>query len=109
MEDSEHSERPSAGKLSVEERLKRLNKLVSARTMEGALVVSTNDSDASAVLRWPAEDFNHTPHVIATVFLCGLWAPVWGIMYANRSKEKRSRISIDEYGNLIDEELTIKR
>lgn len=25
----------------------------------------------------PGQPFNHTPHILGTVFLCGLWAPIW--------------------------------
>lgn len=27
-------------------------------------------------------EMNHTPHILASVFLCGLWLPVWAIMAA---------------------------
>lgn len=29
-----------------------------------------------------AQTMNHTPHILATVFLCGLWLPVWILLAA---------------------------
>lgn len=28
------------------------------------------------------EEMSHTPHIIAAIFLCGLWLPVWAIIAA---------------------------
>lgn len=32
---------------------------------------------------------NHTFHLLATVFTCGLWAPVWLIVWALNQSRKR--------------------
>lgn len=28
------------------------------------------------------EEMSHTPHIIAAIFLCGIWLPVWAIIAA---------------------------
>jgi len=43
---------------------------------------------------------NHLAHAVITVFLCGLWLPVWLIAMAANSKQ-RAIISVDPYGNIM--------
>ncbi len=32
-----------------------------------------------------ASEMNHTPHILASVFLCGLWLPIWFILTVTES------------------------
>lgn len=93
--------------ISHEDRLERLSRIVSTRTLEGWSVVDRNEQDVWAVLDLPEKPVNHTLHAIITIFTCALWAPVWLIMTLTHRKEQRVRISIDGYGNLLEEKVTI--
>ena len=42
---------------------------------------------------------NHVLHLLATVFLCGLWLPVW-IIVAATGGERRRVLSVDACGNV---------
>jgi len=42
---------------------------------------------------------NHVLHLLASVFLCGLWIPVW-ILLAATGGEKRHVLTVDPYGNV---------
>jgi hypothetical protein len=44
---------------------------------------------------------NTVAHLLATVFLCGLWLPFW-IIAETTGGEKRSTISVDEWGRVDD-------
>lgn len=46
---------------------------------------------------------NHVLHLLASVFLCGLWIPVW-ILIAVSGGEKRLGLTVDECGNVIRRE-----
>lgn len=55
-------------------------------------------SPTSAVLS-VGQPINHVAHLLASVFLCGLWLPVWAIISATGG-EKRVVVSVDEHGQL---------
>ena len=93
--------------LSHQERLERLSRLVSSRTLEGWIVVDKNDPGVSAVLRKPGKEVNHILHFLITVFTCGLWVIGWIILTLTREKEQRMRVSIDGSGNLLEETIAI--
>jgi hypothetical protein len=42
---------------------------------------------------------NHVLHLLVTVFLFGLWLPVWIILAIDRG-EKRTTVSVDETGHV---------
>jgi hypothetical protein len=42
---------------------------------------------------------NHVLHLLATVFLCGLWLPIW-ILIAATGGERRCDLSVDLCGNV---------
>lgn len=44
---------------------------------------------------------NHVLHLLATVFLCGLWLPMW-IILAVSGGETRSVLSVDRCGNVTE-------
>jgi hypothetical protein len=93
--------------LPLQERLERLSRIVSSKTLEGWSVVDRNEREAWAVLSLPEKPVNHTLHAIITIFSCGAWALVWLIITLTHRKEQRVRISIDGYGNLLEEKMTI--
>lgn len=93
--------------LSHQERLERLYRLVSSRTLEGWIVVDKNDPDVSAVLRKQGKEVNHILHFLITVFTCGLWAIGWLFITLTGEKEQRMRVSIDGYGNLLEEIIAV--
>ncbi len=43
---------------------------------------------------------NHVAHALITFLLCGLWLPIW-IVLAVADQEKRTVVSIDEHGRLL--------
>ena len=38
------------------------------------------------MVRAEIHEFNHTPHILASVFLCGCWSPVWLLFYLFRDR-----------------------
>ena len=99
-------EQPGAA-ISQQDRQERLSRLVSSRTLEGWVVVDRNDRDASAVLMLPGKPVNHLLHFLVGIFTCGLWWIVWLILILTQKKEQRMRVSIDQYGNLLEETITV--
>lgn len=85
------------------ERSERLSRMVSSRTLEGWVVVDRNDRDATAVLMLAGKPVNHILHFLIRLFTCGIWWIVWLILALTQKKEKRVRVSIDQYGNLLEE------
>ena len=57
-------------------------------------VLSRSATMASVTLGSPV---NHILHAILTLFMCGLWLPVWALVAAT-GREKHFTITIDEYG-----------
>lgn len=96
----------SRAPVSRDERLERLSRIVSTRTLEGYSVVDRNDQAVSAVLNRPGKPVNHVLHGIISIFTCGLWAIVWIILALTQRREQRVRLSIDQYGNLLEETMT---
>ena len=68
-----------------DERLERLARFISTRTMEGWNVVDRNDQEVFAVLSLPGKPVNHVLHAILTVLTCFLYGYSW-----LRRKEKSS-------------------
>ena len=99
-------EQPGAA-IPQEDRQQRLSHLVSSRSLEGWVVVDRNDRDASAVLMLPGKPVNHLLHFLVGVFTCGLWWIVWLILVLTQKKEQRMRVTIDQYGNLLEETITV--
>jgi hypothetical protein len=93
--------------ISLDERVERLSRIVSTRTLEGWTVVDRNEREAWAVLDLPGKPVNHTLHAIISLFSCGLWLIVWLILSLTQQKQQRVRISIDSYGNLLEEKVVL--
>jgi hypothetical protein len=91
--------------LSGPERAEKLARIVSARALEGWVVIDKNDRDASAVLMLPGKPVNHVLHFIIGLFTCGVWWIVWLMLAATQRREQRVRLSMDAYGNLLEEKM----
>jgi len=97
----------SSGRMNLEDRQRRLAQAISARTMQGWNVVDRNDTDCSAVLDLPNKKINHVLHFLITLFTC-VWGIVWIIMAANAGKDLRLRVSIDTFGNMLEEPVQLR-
>ena len=89
------------------DRLDRLSRAISTRTMTGWNIVDRNDADLSAVLLYPEKPIRHLIHLLVTLFSCGLWGIVWAVLALLHKGDKRVRISIDVAGNLLEEEMQL--
>lgn len=94
--------------VTVEERSERLSRMISSKSLEGYTVVDRNDREATAVLALGGKPVNHVLHLIISLVTCGLWAVVWLLLIITARKEQRIRISVDQYGNLIEEKVIIR-
>lgn len=97
----------SREQLPIQERVERLSRIVAAKTLEGWTVVDRNEREAWAVLDLPGKPVNHTLHAIISIFSCGLWLIVWLILSLTQRKQQRIRVSIDSYGNLLEEKVVL--
>lgn len=50
------------------------------------------------------EKINNTLHFILTLLTC-VWGVVWLILYSKAKKNSTIRVSIDDSGNLVEEEV----
>ena len=78
----------------LERRQQILSTTISNHVIRGALVIAQNEQECWAVLSYPEKPVNHVLHGLLTLLLCGLWGIVWIIVYANRQKERRIRITV---------------
>lgn len=90
------------------ERAARMATYVSSRTLEGWLVVDRNEREGSAVLAMPEKAVNHTLHAILSIFTCGLWVIPWLVMGLTHRREQRIRVSVNSFGDLVEERFTLK-
>ena len=88
-----------------QERKKRFDNYISTKALEGYTVVDKNSENLTAVLKKEGEKFNHTLHGIITLVTCGGWGLVWLILHLRAKKDSRIRVSIDDSGNLVEEEV----
>lgn len=93
----------AGSQIGQDERLSRLSRLISTRTLEGFSVVDRNEREVSAVLVKPGKPVNHVLHAVVSIFTCGLWAIVWIVLSMTQRRELRVRVGIDPYGNLLEE------
>jgi hypothetical protein len=90
--------------MEIPERKKRFDNYVSTKALEGYIVVDKNSESLTAVLKREGEKINNTVHFILTLFTC-FWGIVWYIKYSKAKKNSTIRVSIDDSGNLIEEEI----
>lgn len=88
-----------------QERKKRFDNYISTKALEGYIVVDKNTENLTAVLKKEGDKINNTLHAILTLLTCGTWGIVWLILFLKNKKESRIRISIDDSGNLVEEEV----
>jgi hypothetical protein len=96
MEASSFSEPTvQSGRKSSEERKELLARTVTGQLASGARIESQSDYNAVVVRGKPV---NHVLHLIISLVTLSLWVPVW-IILAIVGGEKRSIVTVDEYGN----------
>ena len=88
-----------------QERKKRFDNYISTKALEGYTIVDKNSENLTAVLKKEGEKVNHTLHGIITLLTCGSWGLVWLILHLRAKKDSRIRVSIDDSGNLVEEEV----
>ena len=93
--------------MEINERKKRFDTYVSTKALEGYTVVDKNLENLTAVLKKEGEKLNNTLHGIITLCTCGSWGVVWLILHLKVKKDSRIRVSIDDSGNLVEEEVKI--
>jgi hypothetical protein len=84
------------GTLSPEERSAALDSALIRWSGRSSRVVARTPYQAVTVIGSPP---NHVLHALLTLFLCGLWAPIWLIVGLTQS-QRRVELSVDEFGNL---------
>lgn len=87
------------------ERKKRFDSYVSTKALEGYIIVDKNTENLTAVLKREGDKFNNTLHAIITICTCGFWAIGWLILFLMKKKSSTIRVTIDDSGNLIEEEV----
>ena len=98
--DSPISEEPSSRKTSEERRV-ILARTLQSQIVQGGRIESQSDFQAVVVT---GQRINHVLHLILTLVTFGLWGIVWIVM-AFIGGEKRSVVSVDEFGNPLVQRL----
>jgi hypothetical protein len=80
----------------TEQRTAILQHELVAVTSWGGRVITQSPTSATLVSGQPV---NTVAHILATVFLCGLWLPVW-IYIESTGGERRHTVTVDEYGGV---------
>lgn len=79
---------------NLQQRQQILSTTISNHTIAGAVVVTQNDRECWAVISYPGKPVNHILHGLLTIPTCGLWGIVWFIVYSNRVKARRIRVTV---------------
>jgi hypothetical protein len=66
-----------------------------------------SQSDFQAVIVH-GQPVNHTLHVLLSIFTCGLWLIPW-LVLGVAGGEKRTVVSVDDYGNVLSQDLGKRR
>jgi hypothetical protein len=77
--------------------LRNLANAIAGEVAGGYRVESQTDAQAVLV---KGKGTNHVLHLILSVITCGVWLPVWLIMYFV-AKPKRLILSLDQFGNVL--------
>lgn len=86
---------------SADQRKRMLAEAIQRQVVQGGRVESQSDFQAVVV---SGQRPNHTLHAILTLFTCGFWGIVW-IVIAFTGGERRTMITVDDYGNLLVQQL----
>jgi hypothetical protein len=81
---------------SDEERKRILAQQIQQATVQQRRVESQSEFQATLAYGQPV---NHTLHLIATIFTCGIWGIVW-LVLAVTGGVKRELLVVDDYGNV---------
>lgn len=95
----------SGGRRSDEERKRMLADAIQRQVVQGGRVESQSDFQAVLV---HGQSVNHTLHVLISIFTCGLWLIPWLVM-GSVGGEKRTLVSVDDYGNVLAQDLGKRR
>lgn len=87
--------------VSDDERRNILAQQIQTSAVRGLRVESQDRYQAILIEGQPV---NHVLHAILTLGTCGIWGIVWAVLAATGG-EKRHLISVDEYGNVIHQQL----
>ncbi|WAB09844.1 membrane protein [Streptomyces phage TagePhighter] len=87
--------------VSVESRKRSMANAVQKEVVAGFHVESQTDTNAVLVKGKPT---NHVLHLILTLVTFGLWSIVWIIM-AVANKETRVMLQVDEYGQILRQQV----
>src|SRR3954454_808565 len=91
----------SATRRTTDERRVILAQQLQTAAARGLRIESQSDFQAVLVEGKPV---NHVLHAILTIFTCLLWGIVWAIIAATGG-EKRQMVVVDEFGNVIWQQL----
>ncbi len=91
----------STTRRTADERKVILSQQLQTAAARGLRIESQSDFQAVLVEGKPV---NHTLHAILTIFTCLLWGIVWAIIAATGG-EKRQMVVVDEFGNVIWQQL----
>lgn len=96
---------PSSGVIPDAERKRMLAEAIQRQVVQGGRIESQSEFQAVVVHGQPV---NHTLHVLLAIFTCGLWLIPW-LVLGVVGGEKRTLVSIDEYGNALTQDLGKRR
>lgn len=85
--------------MNDEERKRKMASAIAAAVARKGRVESQTDD--MAVIVW-GRPVNHLLHLVLTLVTVGFWVPVW-IVLAVFGGEKRYVITIDEFGNILNQ------
>lgn len=100
MEDATAAVEQSA-KMPKDKRRELLAQAIQQEVVAGARVQSQSEYNAVLVT---GKRVNHGLHLLLSLFTAGFWAIVW-IVLAITGGEKRTMVSVDEYGNILRQEV----
>lgn len=88
--------------VSIDQRRYYLSMAVSSEVARGARVESQTDTTAIVVTGKPC---NHMLHLILTLVTCFMWSIIWFVL-ALGQKEHRAQITVDQYGQVLRQQLS---
>ncbi|WP_428230504.1 hypothetical protein [Flavobacterium sp.] len=91
-----------------EKNLDRFNKMLSAKTRNGFVIVEHNEKLPYAVLCKTKKEINHPLHLFLTCITFGLWSIVWFYLSIILSKKRNILVALDEDGNLFEDKCLLK-
>ena len=91
-------------RVSDEERKRLLAEQIRTEITRGYRLDSQGQFDATVAKGQP---INHTAHLIATLATCGIWGLVW-LVITLTGGVKRSMVMVDEYGNVMVQDISTK-